>query len=105
MKDNIEYLIFIGCHDSQLNDEVLSVDALREMVTQFFRQREIAFSMFIAKGGFLHDDGRFVSEDSLCIDIIGAYNLDIIRLAKSLSMFMNQECSLVIKDVIKTEYR
>lgn len=104
MKDNTEFQIYIGCQDPQLNNEVVSVDELREMVAQFFRRKELGFSMYYTKGGFLHEDGRFVSEDSLCINIIGAYDLDIIRLAKSLSMYMNQECSLVVKNSIKADY-
>lgn len=104
MKDNTEYQIFIGCRDSQLQDEIISEDELREMVVQFFRRNEINFSMFSAKGGYLHEDGRFISENSLCINIIGSYDLDIIKLARSLSMYMNQECSLVVKDCIEAEF-
>lgn len=104
MKINTEYQIFIGCHDSQLKDEIVSVAELREMVVQFFCQKEIDFSLCSAMGGYLNDEGIFITEDTLCITLIGAMDLDIIKLAKSLSMFMNQECSLVIKDVIKAKY-
>ena len=41
MKENTEYQILIGCHDSQLLDEVVSEDELRETVTRFFRQKNI----------------------------------------------------------------
>ena len=34
-----------------------------------------------------------------------SYDLDIIKLAKTLSMYMNQECSLVVKDSIKAGFR
>ena len=104
MKDNIEYQIYIGCHDSQLRDELVSDDELKEMVADFFRRKEIDFSMFSAKGGYLHEDGTFISENSLCINIIGSQEMDIIRLAKNLSMYMNQECSMIIKDLIKAEF-
>ena len=33
------------------------------------------------------------------------HDIDIIKLARSLSMFMNQECSLVVKDIIGSEFR
>ncbi len=105
MQENTEYQIYIGCHDSQLRGELVSEDELRAMVVEFFKKKEMAFSMFSAKGGYLHNDSSFIYENSLCINIIGTQDLDIIRLAKSLSMFMNQECSLVVKDIIKTEYR
>ena len=105
MKENTEYQIMIGCHDAQLRDEIVSQDELGAMIVQFFKKKEIDFSMFSAKGGYLHDDRSFVYENSICVNIIGSCDLDIIKLAKSLSMFMNQECSLVIKDRIKAELR
>ena len=105
MKGNTEYQIFIGCHDSQLQDEIVSEHELMEVVGNYFRKKEIDFSMHTAHGGYLHDDGSFVSENSLCINIIGAYDLDIISLAKNLSMFMNQECSLVVKNSIGADFR
>ena len=105
MKENTEYQIYIGCQDSQLRDEIISEDELRAMVVYFFKKKKMDFSVYSAKGGFLYADSSFVYENSLCINIIGSYDLDIIKLAKSLSMFMNQECSLVVKDIIKTEYR
>ena len=78
---------------------------LRRMVTQFFKRYEIGFSMYNAMGGYLHKDGTFIFENTLCINLIGDYDLEIQRLAKSLSMYMNQECSLVVRDIVKAEYR
>lgn len=103
-KENTEYQIYISCLDPQLNSELVSEEEFREMIVQFFERKEIAFSVYSARGGYLHANGEFVSENSLCINIIGAYDLDIISLARSLSMFMNQECSLVVKDSIRSEY-
>lgn len=105
MKTVVEYQIYIGCWDGQLRYEMISEDELREVIVQFFKKKEIGFSILRAKGGYLHDDGVFISEDTICINIIGSDDLDIIKLAKSLSMFMNQDYSLVMKDIIKSEYR
>lgn len=104
MKTNTEYQIYIGCQDSQLRDEIISENELREIIVAFFRSKEIDFSMFSAKGGYRRDDGSFVSENTLCINIIGNDDLDIIRFAKGFSMFMNQEYALVVKDIIKSDY-
>ena len=102
--NNIEYQIFIGTRDYHLNDEIVSEDELRELVVNFFKREEIDFSVFSAKGGYLRTDGVFISEDSLCINIIGSDDHTITKLAKNLAMYMNQERALVVKDVIKTEF-
>lgn len=104
MKEDTEYQIYIGCYDAQQHEETVSVDELREMVMRFFRQKKINFTIYSSKGGYIYDDGRFISENTLCIDLIGAGDLDIIKLAKALSTYMNQECSLVIKEPVKAKY-
>lgn len=103
-KENTEYQIYIGYKDSHSFEEDVSIDELRDMLAQFFRRKEMDFSMYTAKGGYLYADGTFDTEDTLCINIIGSSDMDIIRLAKNLSMFMNQECSLVIKELVKSDF-
>ena len=56
MQENTEYQIYIGCHDSQLRGELVSEDELRAMVVEFFKKKEMAFSMFSAKGGYLYNE-------------------------------------------------
>lgn len=104
MQDCIEYHIFIGCHDPQLDDELVDVEELRKMVTAFFERKKIDFSMFIAKGGYNYKNNTFIVENTLCISLIGPFDFDIVKLAKRLSMFMNQENALVIRNNLKNEF-
>ena len=105
MNNNVEYQIFIGCKDNQLRDqEIVSEDELRDIVSSFFKRKKIDFSIFSVKGGYLHDDGWFMTENTLCISIIGSSDAAIIKLAKNLSMFMNQEYSMIIKQNIHTKF-
>ncbi len=104
MKDDVEYQMYIGCKDISLHDEVVSKDDLTEMVVHFFESKKIDFSLVPAKGGFLHEDGWYAVEDTLCINIIGSRDVDIMKLGKSLSMFMNQECVLIVKNNLQSEF-
>ena len=103
MKNSIEYQIFIGCNDPQLNDELIKDHELKEMVARFFARKHIDFSILSAKGGYLYESGWYELENSLCISIIGTQNLDILKLARSLSMYMNQKCSLIIKTPLQAK--
>ena len=105
MDDAFEYQIYIGCRDRQTRGSLVKEQGLREMVVSFFRRKKIDFSVLSAKGGYRFDDGSFVVEDTLCIDIIGALEMDIIGLARSLSMFMNQENVLVTRSPLKRSFR
>ncbi len=104
MQDNVEYQIFIGCSDSYSKKEIISEEKLKELTADFFKRKKIDFTMLSAKGGYRHNDGTFITENTLCINIIGATDLDIIKLTKSLSMFMNQERSLIVKNKAEIEF-
>lgn len=103
--NSTEYQIFIGCIDSQTGTEIVDEKELVSMIESFFVKKQICFSIFDSKGGYMYENGKFVFENTLCISIIGEQGLDIIKLAKSLSMFMNQECTMIIRQSLQTEYK
>jgi len=105
MEHSVEYQIFIGCSDPQLNSELVDETELRAIVTSFFKRNEVDFTVLSAKGGYLTKAGWFITENTLCIDIIGSSDMDIIKLARSLSSYMNQECSLVIRNAVQVSYQ
>ena len=105
MRNSVEYQIYIGCKDVSLHGEFVTRETLTQMVVRFFTDRQIDFSLVPAKGGFLHDDGWYSVEDTLCINIIGSSEDDIIKLGKSIKMIMNQECVLIVKNDLQTEFR
>lgn len=103
LKETTEFEIYIGCKDSQIQDEIVSREELEDIVVSFFERNNIDFSLVQTGGGYLNEDGVFVLEDSLCISIIGDSDLDILGLAKSLSMYMNQETAMVVKTSAKSK--
>lgn len=105
LQDTVEYQVFIGCHDPQQRGEAIDREELGQMVARFFERNQIDFSILRARGGYQYANGEFVTEDSLCINIVGEPGLDIVKLARSLSMYTNQECSLIVRNALQTEYR
>ena len=104
MNETFEYQIFIGCNDSQLNRELVTIEELIEMATHYFEQEKIDFSIVRATGGYRSRGGWYATENSLCINVIAPSNVDILKLAKSISMIMNQEYSLVIKKPVEIKF-
>lgn len=102
MSETSEYEIFIGCTDSQTRNELVHEEELMDMISSFFARNEIDFSLLKIEGGYLYEDGSFVMEDGVCINIIGDSDIDIISLAKSFSMFMNQESVLITRNNVKS---
>ena len=105
MTPAIEYQIFIGCNDSQLNKELVAIENMIEVISIFFEREKIDFTLFRATGGYYHENGWYITENSLCINIINPSNIDIFKLTKSISMIMNQERALIIKNVIEKKFK
>ena len=105
MTPSVEYQIYIGCNDSQLNKELIAIEKLIEGISIFFEREKIDFTLFRATGGYHHESGWYIMENSLCINIINPSNIDIFKLTKSISMIMNQERALIIKNVIEKKFK
>ena len=101
MADSVEYQIFIGCKDSQFQEEVVAEQELIRVITDYFERKGIDFSLTTMKGGYYYETGWFDTEDTLCISIIGVSETDILQIAGSISMFMNQECTMIVKLPLK----
>ena len=105
MNECYEYQIMIGCGDSQTHSEIVDRDQLKEILIGFFRKNRIDFSIIDATGGFLHSDGRFITENTMCVNIVGDPGINLIRLSKTLSTLMNQESVLIIRNKVNQEIR
>ena len=104
MKESYEYQIYIGCRDPQSHEDLVTETELKELVSEYFERKKMDFSLLSLKGGYLHEGGWYDTEDTLCISIVGTLGLDIIRIARGLSTFMNQDCFLIVRTPLKYAY-
>ena len=106
MNNSVEYQIYIGCNDSHLKTELVTMNELEDVVAAFFERKKINFSILHVQGGYYYDEGWYIYENTLCISIINNHQeIDIISLAKSLSMYMNQKCCLVTRNSLEFQYQ
>lgn len=105
MNNDVQYEIYIGCGDQQTKEEIVSTEELGEIVDEYFQKKKINYSMQHVGGGYLHENGKFVIENTLCIILVGKQNFDIVKFAKGLSMYMNQECLMITKNDLLSEFR
>ena len=101
-KQDQEYQLFIGFHDYATNDEFVKVNELENVVINFFKRENVDFTLLKNEGGYLYNNKQFVMEHSLCVNIIGASEEEMVRLAKSLSMYMNQESVLLVRSPMQS---
>ena len=103
MKPSIEYQIFVGCDDPQIKSVCVNDDELTDLISNYFNRKKVDFSLLKSTGGYLYANGDYAIEKGVCISIIGAKEEDILKLSKSLSMYMNQEESLIVKNDLKVK--
>ncbi len=103
MKSSIEYQIFVGCDDPYLKSAYINDDELTDLISNYFIRKNVDFSLLKSTGGYLYADGDYAIENGVYISIIGAQEEEILKLSKSLSMYMNQEKSLIIKNDLKVK--
>ena len=103
MKPSIEYQIFVGCDDPQIKSTYINDDELTDLISNYFIRKKVDFSLLKSTGGYLYADGDYAIENGVCISIIGAKEEEILKLSKSLSMYMNQEKLLIVKNDLKVE--
>ena len=103
MNVDTEYQIIIGCNDPYTRGEYVSNEELSKTIVDFFSREETNFSLLRLNGGYLYDNTDFVFENSVCVNIIGSDDSKIVRLAKAIKMYMNQESVLIIKNKLSNK--
>ena len=104
MNEIICYRIFLGYNDSQTKEQLVTEDELEQLVSAYFQKKKICFTISSGKGGYLYKDGKYILENIVIITLVGDQGIDIFRLSKNLSMFLNQEASLVMKNTVEKRY-
>lgn len=105
MNNNVQYEINIGCNDQHNKEEIVNSSELLKIVNDYFLKKKINYSAQEVEGGYHHKDGVYMFEKTLCITVVGDQDFDIVKFAKGLSMYMNQECFMITKENILEEYR
>ena len=92
-----KHQIFIGLNDSVTRQQMFSTEIFQKIVCNVCKGYRVAFSVSDLHGGYFHDDGTFVSENSLCLTLIGADDGMVDEIAKDICAFFHQESVMVTK--------
>lgn len=89
------YKIYIGMNDKETLSQLCSTEDFIEIIQTVCEDRRIAFSMTEQIGGYTMHDGTFITERSLVLAISGLEKAQIMKLAESLRIMLNQETVMV----------
>lgn len=71
-----------------------------ELLYNVCKNYHVSFSVSRLSGGYFHDNGQFVRENSLQITLIGGSQETTDEIAEDVCAFFNQETVLVIHDEV-----
>ena len=85
--------------------EVMEMNHICNELIKVYNAYQIGFSINRKLGGYLHSDGSYVTENSICVTLIGnPTDQELFEYIEILKKTLNQESILVVQQIIDSEY-
>lgn len=94
------YTIMVGLNDGDTKVQKFSTDRLEKLMCEVCKSYKVSFSMNRMTGGYFHENGQFVNENSIQITLIGGSKEITDEIAKDICAFFNQESVFVVHDKV-----
>jgi len=96
-----ETRIYVGLNDSETRKQKYSIRTYATVLKQVCYHYHVPFSFTLEQGGYFHEDGDFVQENSLVLTLIGIDEKVTLDLAQELCSLFHQESVLVTFDHVR----
>ena len=100
----VETRLYVGLNDSQTKKQMFETEQYRDQLKELCFKYHVPFSIDTEEGGYFHDDGEYVEENTLVLTLIDTDKDIIENIAKDLCALFNQESVLVTEDEVKGYY-
>ena len=98
------FTISVGLNDKDEKSQKIQTERVLRLVMHCCRGYSMAFSSYLQDGGYIHDNGEYVLEKSVCIVLIDPEPTLIEELARDLCAFLNQESVMVTTEEIECRF-
>lgn len=98
------YEICVGFNDGDEKIQKYSEETYEKIITNVCKGYKVCYSISKMSGGFIHEDGTFVKENSACIMLIGVTDEQVEEIAKDLCAFFNQASVMIIKSDVSVTF-
>lgn len=96
-----ETRIYVGLNDSETRKQKYTVSTYAAVLKQVCYHYHVPFSFTMEQGGYFHEDGEFVQENTLVLTLIGIDEKTTVKIAEDLCTLFHQESVLVTFDHVK----
>ena len=94
-KPVIEMRIYVGLDDKDSHEQRWDTEKCKALMKEVCRTYDTPFSLHLIEGGYFHDDGTWVEENTLVVTLIGTPSRTVYQIAKEVCTLFNQETVLL----------
>ena len=87
--------IYVGLNDSDTYRQKFETEKYVSILKKVCKGYRVAFSMSLINGGYFHDDGTYVEENTLMLTLLDVDEQTIEEIARDLCAFFHQESVMV----------
>ena len=91
----IESRIYVGLCDRDSHEQIHDTETYKEALKSICRNHKSPFSLQVIEGGYFHDDGSWVDENTLLITLIGTPQMVVYKIAKEVCTAFHQESVMI----------
>ena len=96
----LESRIYVGLRDKDSREQRYETERYKTALKNVCRNYHTPFSLQVIEGGYFHDDGTWVDENTLLITLIGTPQKTVYEIAKDVCSFFNQESVMITCDTV-----
>lgn len=99
-----EHKVYIGLNDKDSKEQIFATEKYSKILKTVCKSYRTAFSVSQIDGGYFHEDGTYVEENTLVVSMTGVDDETVDEIAKDLCAFFNQESVMVTKGIIEVKF-
>ncbi len=100
----IETKIYVGLNDSQTKKQEHLTITYVSLLKKVCQYHKVPFSVSLARGGYMHEDGEYTEETTLVISLIDAEKETVNGIAEDLCVAFHQESVLITEGEVRSYY-
>ena len=91
----LENRIYVGLRDRISHEQYFETEDYKEALKGICKNYHTPFSVQVIEGGYFHDDGTWVDENTLLITLIGIPETTVYKIAKEICIVFHQESVMI----------
>ena len=91
----LEARIYVGLRDRDSHEQIFDTERYKDALKDICRGYKTPFSLQVIEGGYFHDDGSWVDENTLLITLVGAPRKTVYDIANDVCTAFHQESVMI----------